>query len=719
MISLIVQTSQKSPPELRLEPIPAGGDPPRPWGERILWALVGVVILNWSTALYGPASYFGPIALLDVGAGIWGLGLIIVSLLDLRGIPSLRRTENWVEWATLLLLVVLIGVWTYIQFHNIPSYATDELSFDQYSAQLVAHGLNPYTHSMAPAPPLYRLSPDAYSYTITGHPVKALSYPSLSFLLYVPFMLLGWYSEVGAALNVAGWVASVVLLFVLLPREMRAIALILSSIDTYLAFAVGGVTDMLYIPLLLIAAYKWDRFERVRGWRSYIGPVALACAMGIKQTPWPVLGFVVLALALDEYDRSLDVRAAAGRAGRYLAIVLAAFLVPNLPFIFAAPVAWFNGVFTPLVSNLVPSGQGLISLTLFAHLGGGSLGAYAVVLVLVALLLVVVFIGTYPLLRPATFLLAALAYFVAARSQTNYLIALVPPALLGAVTARPELRPLAGARGRVLGVIRSARWAWVTGLSATVVTGVIAYALLAPSPLYVKITGIRTTGFLAGIRALALDVHNNTGRRLTPSYTIQTTHGDTTFWDVSSGPKSLAPGQHATVEIQAPNVPSELGLGEGFSVLAFTNSPAAVSVSHRFLMNLWRTAFIPQAFNVAEPVGKRLKLQVDVLDHFDNPVQRKGIAVYLTQLRYVGRGFRRGTARIFGAPGSQNTGVPGKSNIVAYTNGQGVATFHIVGRFPSDIPITFAGHLHDVAAKYVYGGTGPLDIRFKKASASG
>jgi hypothetical protein len=58
--------------------------------------------------------------------------------------------------------------------------------------------------------------------------------------------------------------------------------------------------------------------------------------------------------------------------------------------------------------------------------------------------------------------------------------------------------------------------------------------------------------------------------------------------------------------------------------------------------------------------------------------------------------------------------VPGKSNIVSYTNSHGVATFYIVGVTPGGVPDTFAGHLVDKAADYVYGTTGPLDIRFKK-----
>ena len=81
------------------------------------------------------------------------------------------------------------------------------------------------------------------------------------------------------------------------------------------------------------------------------------------------------------------------RAGRYLAVVWRSFLIPNLPYVIASPSAWFSGVFQPFTQQMVPAGQGLISLTLFAHLGGGSLTAYTAIMVLVALLVFAVYPG--------------------------------------------------------------------------------------------------------------------------------------------------------------------------------------------------------------------------------------------------------------------------------------------------------------------------------------
>jgi hypothetical protein len=675
----------------------------------VLWTLVGVVIINWSVTLFGPASYYPPVAALVVFTGFWGLSLVMVSWLDLDQYPKLARWENKFAWANAILVVILMGVWTYLQLHNNPGYGTDELSFDQYAAQLVTHGLhNPYTHSMEPAASLFRLGPDSYTYTITGARVTQMSYPSLSFLVYVPFMLLGWNSEVGAGLNVIAWAIAVLLMFKLLPRNMRAAALVLSSVDVYLSFAAGGVTDMLYIPLLILAAYKWDRFGTGR--RSYLGPVALGFAMAIKQTPWPVLAFVLCAIAWDEFDRSGDLEAAARRAGRYLAVVLGAFLLPNLPYMIASPHAWFSGVLTPFVKNMVPSGQGVVSLTLFAHFGGGSLFAYTLGLAFVGLLLLFVFVGTYPLLRPATFMIATIAYMFGARSQTNYLIALVPVGLVAAVTAGRATRPSLGPGSRFSGLLRSRTWGVAIAVTAVLSGAAIIYGLVAPSPLTVKITGIRTTGYLAGINLLKLHVHNGTGKKLKPAYTVQTTHGDTTFWDVVGGPKALAPGQSANVNIIPANIPAQPGLGDGFSVLAFTDQPAAVSVSHRFLISIYRTAFVQQAFNDAVPVGKHIKLQVEILNHFDNPVDKAGIPVYMAQLLYTPLGVRTAAARIDGHK-------PGKGQIEGFTNRRGIATFDIVGTKAGGIPTSFSAHLFNESAQYIYGSTGQIYIRFKRNPA--
>jgi uncharacterized membrane protein len=691
-----------SPSALPLADSPS--DPnPRSWTQRVLWTLVGVMILNWSVTLYGPASIYSTLTLLDVFAGFWGLCVIIGTWLDLDKYPALKRWENHFGWANALLLVGLVAAWTLVQFHNNPAYSTDELSFDQYAGGLVAHGLNnPYLHSMAPAGPMFRLSPDGYTYTTQGTPVLAMSYPALSFLVYVPFLLLGWTNELGSTLNIVGWMSAILLMFWLLPRNLRPAVLLLASVDVYLSFAAGGVTDMLYIPLLVIAAYRWDRFGESR--LSYINPIAVGLAMSIKQTPWPVVGFVVLALAWDEYDRHGDIRAAAERVGRYVAVVVGVFLLPNLPYLIASPAAWFKGVFQPFTAQMVPTGQGLISLTMFAHMGGGSLVAFTVVLLLIAVLLVVVFVGTYPLLRPATFMLPSIFYFFAARSQTNYLIPLIPVGLVGAVTAGPPAaRRAAGYGARLGGVLRSRGWMQGTAAAAAASVVAIIFALSSSSPLTIWITKEFTTGYLGGVRFINLKVHNNTSRPLKPAYTIQTSHGDTTFWRISKGPHTIKPGATSRLQISERNYPAEPGLSDGWSVLAFTGHPEAVSVSRRSLVDLWRTAIMPQSLNVPQKIGKSVTITVQVLDHYNSPVHKAGILVMLGSTVYAGFGTRKGYASIDGRKPNHRSH--------ALTNSQGVAKFQIVGTRPGTV--SFSAHLLK-KGQYIYAPSGYLNITFTR-----
>jgi hypothetical protein len=697
-----------APPILELEP---GGAPNHRiggWAERGLWTLVGAAILNWSVNLLGPASSSWLLAVLLVVAGFWGLCVTFGTWLPLAEGGFVSRHSNLLAWCSAFLLIVLLGAWAIIQVHNQPNYTTDELSFDQYAALLVRHGFhNPYTHSMGPAVPLFRLAPNLYTYTLNGTPVEQLSYPSLSFLMYLPFMLLGWENHVGDGVNVIAWAAAIMLMFKLLPRELRAVALLIGSIDVYTSFAAGGVTDMLFIPLLIVAAYRWDRFGETR--LSYIGPVALGLAMAVKQTPWPILVFVLLAIVHDEFDRT-GLERALRRGGRYLTAVVIAFLIPNLGYIIASPSAWFNGVMTPFVKNTVPSGQGLVALTLFAHLGGGSLTAFTIATVLVLILLVVAFVGTYPLLRPATFLLPVFAYFVAARSQTNYFIAFIPVALVGAATARPTVMPVRRVIDRKPWrwlPVRSMRWGGALSLALVLSVAAIVYSLTASPPFSIAITRITTDGYLSSIYRLALRVTNHSGKPLAPAFTVQTSGGDTTFWDVLQGPDKLAPHTAARYVIRSPNHPSDPGLSDEFSVLAFTDAPASVSVSHRYATNLWRTGFVPQAINTAIPVGRTVTVEVQVTNHFNIPVRKAGIPVYLGQLIYSGRGGHTASARINGNPA-------GVGQIVSRTDADGAAIFHIVGTKPTPVPISFTAHLVNRSAGYVYATSGYLDIGFKQ-----
>src|SRR5579872_5823964 len=99
---------------------------------------------------------------------------------------------------------------------------------------------------MAPALDEYHVSHAGFTFKLDGTTVTSLSYPALAFEIYLPFLAAGWSSQLAVVLDVAAWALSIVLLFVLLPRRVRPLAIVLGSASIYIAYAVGGITDDLF-----------------------------------------------------------------------------------------------------------------------------------------------------------------------------------------------------------------------------------------------------------------------------------------------------------------------------------------------------------------------------------------------------------------------------------------------------------------------------------------
>ena len=676
------------------------------WSERLLWTLVGCALINWSVQLLSATTSFSWVTVPVVLAGGWGLMTVVASWLPAAGAVAVPRRGGVFAWLTALLVVGAFVAWAYVQVRSVPGYGTDELAFDQYAAGLAQHGLDPYLHSMAPSFSLFRVSPDGYTYSLTGVPVTQLSYPALAFLLYVPFLVLGFSTQLATTLNVFAWAVTVLLIFALLPTRVRPAALLIGSIGVYLSYAVGGVTDVLYMPLLVLAAYRWDQFGRSK--RSYVGPVMLGLAMAIKQTPWLLLPFILCALAMDEHARA-GASMALKRCGRYLVAVAVAFLLPNIAYIVVSPGKWLHGIATPIVSHLVPAGQGTVALSLFLRVGGGSLAAYTVASVVLTLLLLTIYLGTYPLLRTATFILPAVVLFFASRSYGNYLASLVPAALVGAVTVEAQLSPAGRLHAptwpKPSALVRNRGWAAAILAGAALFAAAIVYALTAGQPLSLRVTGIRTTGQLATIEQLEVHVTNTSSGGVRPSFTVGEGGGITTFWQITHGPRTLAANASADYTIVAPNFPAQPSIAGGFVVLAFSQGPAAVSSSATYQPSTTHVALTPNAVNEIVPVGQPVVIHAELLDQLDRPVHKDNVPVYLGQIVYDQSGLELSEATINSRP-------PGQTPVTAYTDSSGVATFTLVGTQAAPDPIYFEANLVQSSEFYPYGYSEILPIRF-------
>ncbi|MDA8034271.1 MAG: hypothetical protein M0T71_08915 [Actinomycetota bacterium] len=671
------------------------------------WTLAGAVLINWSIQLLGAVTVYPWVAALVVIAGAWGLVTVIVPWLRLGNRIGLLPWRMVASWGTVGMVLACYLAWAFLQIHASPGYGTDEIAFDQYAAVLASHGVNPYLHSMLPAFAKYNVSPDGFTYRVNGSPVTALSYPSLAFLLYVPFLLLGWSTQLAVMMNALAWAVAIVAVFLVLPRPYRPLALVLGSLAAYDGYALGGVTDMLYLPLLIGAAYRWTDFVHGSGWRRYVGPVSLGLAMAVKQTPWLVAPFLLVGVVLEARPRGWG-RSLRG-AMRYVAAAGLTFLVPNLYYLALSPRAWLHGVLTPLSGGIVPAGQGVIGFSLYLRLGGGSLAAYSLLAVAVLLGLLAAYALTYPVARPVTFVLASPVLFFASRSFGSYLVALLPVLVVSATST--ELAHGNGDRpgawsGRQLGR-RSSR---AIGLAASVAipAGALLYAVSVNTSLAIRVTGLRSTGQLATVEQLTLQATNRSGHEVYPHFSVDQGGAITTFWQVAAGPRALGPGRTARYTLRAPNFPAQPSIAGGFQVMAFTTRPGSVAETVPYIPDVEHVTLTPEAVNQPIPIGATVKIQARLVNQLDQPVYEAGVPVYLGQVIYDQLGLIYSEAVINGRP-------PGQTPVTAYTNANGVATFDVIGTQATTDPVYFEANLVNGTQFFPYGYSSILAVRFSRS----
>ena len=662
------------------------------WTGRVLRTLAGVAVLTWSFRLSGYLTFAPWLAIAVTALGLAGLLAVVAAWLP--GSVLDERRQRRIGWGLLVAALVALALWSYFQVFIAPDYGTDEIAFDQYAAQLALHGINPYLHSMAAAFPLFHVSPNGYSFLLNGKPITMLSYPALSFEVYLPLLALGVKVQAAVWVDVAAWGLSGIILYAVLPKRLAPLAIIVLSLDLYIGYAVGGVTDFLFVPMLVGAAVGWDRFATARGLTAWRGPVFMGLAMAIKQTPWLIVPFVVVGIVVESRQEN-GWRQAIRDGARYCGIAAAAFLAPNLPYLIASPVAWLRGILTPITSGAVPAGQGLISLSLSLPVGGGSLRAFNIAALVVFAAALLSFAAVYPVLKPAAFLIPSIVLFFATRSFGSYLAMLIPSAVVAAATIR-----------RAPMTLRWPRWRWAVAAGACASGLAVALALTTSSPLNISIASIRTTGQLATVEQMRLAVSNNTGSTVRPSFTIEDGMTMTAFWRRVGGPPELGPHQSASYTIQAPSYFAMPSISNGFQVLAFTGGPPAVSRTSAFVATLWRVLLTPATVNSPLATGQQITVRAQIVNRLDKPLHVSHVPVFLGQVIYTQHGQEFGQATV-------NQGQPGQTPVQALTNSNGVATFTIHSSFPASDPVYFEANLVNSRSFYPYGYSPILAIRFR------
>ncbi|MDE3230577.1 MAG: DUF2029 domain-containing protein, partial [Chloroflexota bacterium] len=253
-------------------------------------------------------------------------------------------------------------------------YPNDGATLDQYAAQRLLAGHNPYATSDIHAAVVTLRQNPAYTTPLragpfagrapTDYPSAAervaafkadpsgagfegkLSYPALAFL---PLVLLVWAGLPSATLlTLLCALALGALIIAAAPRRLRPWVALLCLADVPLLNAtLIADPDILYI-LPLFAAWRW------RG-RGALAAVLLGLALSTKQLAWFSAPFLLILVW-----RERGWRAAAGM----LAGAAALFAAINAPFFLNDPRAWLAGVLAPQIDPMFPLGNGLVRLSL-------------------------------------------------------------------------------------------------------------------------------------------------------------------------------------------------------------------------------------------------------------------------------------------------------------------------------------------------------------------
>ncbi len=540
--------------------------------ERGAWSLVWLAVVTGGVNLWGFWWWSPPVialAPLMIAGGLLGLASCW-----LVGSPRSRLFQR----VTLGAVIMTALFPQSIEISTRSFYSTDAAAFDQVAARALLHGADPYVASMSGVAHLLSVPSRYWTYAVDGGHVTRFSYPAGSFLLSLPATALGVHMAVDWT-DLAAWLVTIVLSFVLFPASLRWLAALLGLTPFFLGSFTSGGTDAMFLPFLVIAVWRWDRYGRSSepGLARWIGPIALGAACAIKQTPWFAVPMLVIGIFLEARRRG---SAPIGLCLRYLLTVLAVFAVVNLPFLVWHPGAWWHGTLLPLTGGLVADGQGLVTLATHGLTGGVNLNMLSLAGVLALIGAVAAFVAWYPQLKRIWSLLLTIPFFFSPRSLSSYLVDLIPVALVAALSVDgvPRVASAGGPASRGL-LARPAVLVVAVSCVGVVIASVLAFS---GPPLQLSVRSVITSDAGTELNAVTVSVVNRTSDTLVPHFLVNTATSQNYegFWRPSErGLAALGPHDSETITLYPPARTAAPRRGARWLVEAYTLDPAWLSTS--------------------------------------------------------------------------------------------------------------------------------------------
>jgi uncharacterized membrane protein len=534
--------------------------------QRLVWSLVWFGILDAGIATWGTWSTWaaaGYVAPLVVLAGIIGMAVVWLE----ESAPSAQFQHLSVLFVAIAAVVSKYGDLTSNRF-----YATDSAAFAQRATSLLLHGKNPYASSLSGASYYLKNISNFWTYTLNGGHVDHLSYPAGSLLLQAPVQ---YFVHVRPTdwVDLGAWLVAMVLMYALMPATMRWIAPLLMLVGPYLFLSTNGSTDALFIPFLILAVWRWDRFVDYASsrWVRWLGPVALGVACSIKQSPWfcvPFLAFGIFLEARTHQQRSVLA------ALRYVAIVAVVFLAINAPFIYWSSSLWLHGILLPLTHPLVPDGQGLITLATHGVIRGVRLRLLTLAGLAGCVTVAVSYALWYKNLKRGWLFLLPVVLFLPSRSLSTYLVDYFPAAIVAAATITAPSAIFLSSLGK-----RARRVLTLLPIVATATLVALSFS----SPVVgVRLETFRTSDNNTYLMQIEVRVTNNTDREVNAHVLVDIAASHATgFWKLPDGESelSLRPHESREVWLTRPSTTYAPLYGQHWLVGIYSNAPQSLSTS--------------------------------------------------------------------------------------------------------------------------------------------
>ena len=505
----------------------------------------------------------------DVIAGmVFAAGLISFGLFNM--ISALRKGLHLSRVNQLSLLGHFVAILTFyvvVSRFLVVSYTTDTMVGTYMGVLRVLQFQSPYAFSIKPLLDQFGFSPSFYTPGVDGSFDFHLAYPSLSFLSVLPFYLVGLH-DLRDPIFIFH-IMSILLIFGLAPARLKSISL--APFSLFSIVIAGSWTDSVWAFFLVLTAVLWYRNPKA-SW------VSLGLAIAVKQIAVVIAPFLMVRLW---YERP-------GSGLRSLttgtSLVLAAFFLPNLPFIIASPISWWADIVAPYLPNATPQVPGGIGLSGFLlDLGIALPSTFFLALMLgTSGVLVYLYARHFRGLNSTVFAFPILLFFFYYRSFPNYMAYWLFPLVF-------ELGRLGGPRlkfhltmrlpsitwrppgGTLLRIFRqkltpSIMLVMVLTLAFVGVSG--AYISQVSNPkASIQINGVMDPDSIGVATRINVTLTNLQATPISPTFFVK--YGPLPFYWATNSSTTLTGGAENTYVISAPDALSAVPRGNQFHIMIY------------------------------------------------------------------------------------------------------------------------------------------------------